>query len=1525
MKERTVIGSLHWLPGLVLMFVLMLGMSTGASAESISYLDGQWDDYQKKVVYNTRSANCTRLDEDTDEDLDESWYYVSGNNIYDDDKLEVEAGTVNIILCDGSYIKLEDGIYVPSGHTLNIYSQSHGSNMGKMDAIADKNCTAGIGGKEGEACGTINIYGGKIYARGDDNWDSSGEGGAGIGGGDEVSGGTIRIYGGDINAQGATDAAGIGGGDGGGGGNITIYGGTINAEGGSADRDGGAGIGGGDNGSGDSITIYGGTVKGVGGPDGAGIGGGDDGSGGNITIHGGSVTAVGGKDSAGIGGGDNASAGNITINGGDIDGTGGYNGTGIGGGDEGTAGNIVIKGGSITANAGCNGAGIGSGDCGGGGNITIHGGTINAKSPEDGAGIGGGNDSVMSKIEITGGTIKATGGEYGAGIGSGDRDSETPGGRITISGGNIEASGGKDGAGIGGGEDVTGGIINISGGIIKAYGGTNGSTGGAGIGGGDDADGGTVTITGGTIKEVRGGYCGAGIGGGDKGSGGTITITDGTINAFGGYEASGIGGGFRGQVGQRFNDGGTITIKGGTINVSGGEGGAGIGGGYMGQSGKIRIEGGTVTSNGGKDGGAGIGSGQWCKWHLGNVDVEISGGNVTATGGSGGLKKSLSDVDHIQMDGAGIGAGGLLLMDRKDGGDNYAGGGNESLFRGTIRFTGGQVTASSLGTTHDLGLKDSQGKVLFDGGKINVHSTPVRAKTITFADNMRVNNVLATEREETCRAGGGSVTIEPCLGHENRWYTDNGDGKTHSWECLSCMNSEKHEEEHEYGKPQWMWEYIENGKRTITRFYCKQCGHREEVKKYVDAMPPQVSQKALFNKKAAGQADDENEYIAEVTFNGKTYTDRENQQEYKIDTSCENGKIEVPDSANVGDKVALTITPDPHYHIGNVFINGMLIEEQDGNYSFTMPKGDVTVSADFEADLVKVAWVSRDYEYDYEHDKYTDKIVDTVVYTEEVPYGTEDELPEAGIFTTLYGKCGLEGWNISSEGNSGILQPGDKVFVDGDMTITAIWREHDFKYSAEGDTIKATCSAHENCSLPDGEIAISIEKPSLGTYGDTKKGYNANATLTLAGLDAFEEYATELGAFEEYAEELEKYLAELDIDEEDVQAWEKELEAWINKYMHYYKATKTDEGVYTKTGDALPAAPTNAGDYVAEFAVPDVNSAGGDLTASIGYTIEKADPSYNIPRNLTTEFGNTLGEVEFTQPRNGTWTWNEPDRSVVRESNFKAMATFTPNDTENYNIIRDIRIPVEVEITTEGNVADKALKDAAKAAVEEASKNPTQASVQAAREALDSLSPGAREMYGKELKEAQAAVEAAQKAVEKAAADKKAAEEKTAKELEAAKKAAAGAFEAAGSVKSDPAVAKAITALNTAAAGNDAAAIKAATDALNKAVAAAKGQAAAKKDPAVKIRTAKKSLKASKLKKKAQTFKIKYSKAAGSGSVTFKKTGGSKKITVSKAGKVKVRKRTKKGTYKLKVQLKVAAKGDFAAKTVKKTIKVAVK
>ena len=197
--------------------------------------------------------------------------------------------------------------------------------------------------------------------------------------------------------------------------------------------------------------------------------------------------------------------------------------------------------------------------------------------------------------------------ENQAGIGA---NSNNEYGTIEIYGGTIHAKGGKQSAGIGGARKKSGTAILIANGTVVAEGGTNA----AGIGGGNVGSGGNITITGGTIT-TTGGRNGAGIGGGQTGNGGNITITGGTVYAYAGEAdadqnkgGAGIGSGKNNETDKYETIGGSITITGGSIVAVGSAQSAGIGGGYGGGSGSIEITGGEITAIG-QDGCDSIGDG----------------------------------------------------------------------------------------------------------------------------------------------------------------------------------------------------------------------------------------------------------------------------------------------------------------------------------------------------------------------------------------------------------------------------------------------------------------------------------------------------------------------------------------------------------------------------------------------------------------------------------------------------------------------------------------------------------------------------------------------------------------------------------------------------------------------------------------------------------------------------------------------------------------------------------------------------
>lgn len=170
---------------------------------------------------------------------------------------------------------------------------------------------------------------------------------------------------------------------------------------------------------------------------------------------------------------------------------------------------------------------------------------------------------------------------------------------------------------------------------------------------------------------------------------------------------------------------------------------------------------------------------------------------------------------------------------------------------------------------------------------------------------------------------------------------------------------------------------------------------------------------------------------------------------------------------------------------------------------------------------------------------------------------------------------------------------------------------HSWTYAASGATITATCTNTDGGHSGSTTATMTVVKPALTTYGGSE---SAEATIT-GSIDG----------------------------------------------------VTTPAIVYMKGADTLTSAPTDAGTYTANITL-------GDATASVEYTISKANPTYTAPTGLTATYGDTLSAV--TLPTG--WTWANSSASVGNAGTNTFKATFTPTDTANYNTVENIDVTVTV-------------------------------------------------------------------------------------------------------------------------------------------------------------------------------------------------------------------------------------------------------
>ena len=77
----------------------------------------------------------------------------------------------------------------------------------------------------------------------------------------------------------------------------------------------------------------------------------------------------------------------------------------------------------------------------------------------------------------------------------------------------------------------------------------------------------------------------------------------------------------------------------------------------------------------------------------------------------------------------------------------------------------------------------------------------------------------------------------------------------------------------------------------------------------------------------------------------------------------------------------------------------------------------------------------------------------------------------------------------------------------------------------------------------------------------------------------------------------------------------------------------------------------------------------------ISVTIEKADPKYEIPANLTGKYKDKITDIALPKG----FKWQNPNDILSKTGKVSFLASYTPEDTEHYNTIKDIKIEITVE------------------------------------------------------------------------------------------------------------------------------------------------------------------------------------------------------------------------------------------------------
>ena len=122
------------------------------------------------------------------------------------------------------------------------------------------------------------------------------------------------------------------------------------------------------------------------------------------------------------------------------------------------------------------------------------------------------------------------------------------------------------------------------------------------------------------------------------------------------------------------------------------------------------------------------------------------------------------------------------------------------------------------------------------------------------------------------------------------------------------------------------------------------------------------------------------------------------------------------------------------------------------------------------------------------------------------------------------------------------------------------------------------------------------------------------------------------------------------------------------------------------TETKLTSAPVNAGSYKVVAKVAGDDSYAGASTEQ-NFTIFKAVPEYETPTGLKAIVGQTLRDV--TLPKG--FTWEDDSQSVGGVGTHQFTATYTPDDTVNYEVVKDILVMITVEIQSSISISVEML------------------------------------------------------------------------------------------------------------------------------------------------------------------------------------------------------------------------------------------
>ena len=322
-----------------------------------------------------------------------------------------------------------------------------------------------------------------------------------------------------------------------------------------------------------------------------------------------------------------------------------------------------------------------------------------------------------------------------------------------------------------------------------------------------------------------------------------------------------------------------------------------------------------------------------------------------------------------------------------------------------------------------------------------------------------------------------------------------------------------------------------------------------------------------------------------------------------------------------------------------------------------------------------------------------------------------------GIYTGSGGTITLDGATVNIPRNfaSGIFNNNGNVVIknNSDVTLTSdtstgigIYARYGGNLTIENSTVtvsakRLTASVEKGrLTIKDSIVDLTLEDTFYRVVATDNSATNTidlsgsgSVTLTASGeqtsamiggkVTATSGTKLEKGT---YYPGLETYDGEYDGSSKTVLQFVHEAPA-----ANPAKPSISVSGTYTYTGSAQTATvsgydsatmnitgnvETNAGNYTVSVTSKTGQWADGTTDAvTADWSIQKANPIYVVPTGLEGTKGNALSTV--TLPDGFTWADGTTEMNTTGNQTFPA--TFTPSDTDNYNVVNNISVTVNVK------------------------------------------------------------------------------------------------------------------------------------------------------------------------------------------------------------------------------------------------------